>query len=243
MKIVITTTLYNAEKYIGKCIESVKTQSFKNFKMVITDDMSTDNSREIVKELIKDDDRFLLIENSKKLYMPGNHLQVSKLEFVDDEDILVTLDGDDWLFGSDVLSRVFMYYFRTNFLMTFGQFIHYHSEGVYSPGFTQRPNDFTNIRKQPWTTSHLRTYKAKVFKKIYEFDLISPTGNFWETTGDLAVIYPMIEMVGEENIYFTNDINLVYNVETNLNDYKVDLNKQNTYANLIRNKKSYDRIF
>ena len=66
MKIVITTTLYNAEKYIGKCIESVKTQSFKNFKMVITDDMSTDNSREIVKELIKDDDRFLLIENSKK---------------------------------------------------------------------------------------------------------------------------------------------------------------------------------
>ena len=42
--------------------------------------------------------------------MPGNHLQVSKLEFVDDEDILVTLDGDDWLFGSDVLSRVFMYF-------------------------------------------------------------------------------------------------------------------------------------
>ena len=52
MKIVIMTTLYNAEKYIGRCIESVKIQSFKNFKMVITDDMSTDNSREIVKELI-----------------------------------------------------------------------------------------------------------------------------------------------------------------------------------------------
>ena len=59
--------------------------------------------------------------------------------------------------------------------------------------------------------------------------MISPTGNFGKLL-DLAVIYPMIEMVGEENIYFTNDINLVYNVETNLNDYKVDLNKQNTYA-------------
>ncbi len=243
MKIIITTTLYNAEKYIGRCVESVKSQTFKNFKMVITDDMSTDRSREIVKELIKDDDRFVLIENSKKLYMPGNHLQVSKLNFVDDEDILVTLDGDDWFFDSNVLSRVFGYYFRTNYLMTFGQFIHYHSEGSYSSGFTQRPNNFINIRNQPWTTSHLRTYKVKVFKKINENDLIGPTGKFWETTGDLAVIFPMIEMVGEENIYFTNDINLVYNVETNLNDYKVDLNKQNTYANLIRSKTRYTRIF
>ena len=243
MKIVITTTLFNSEKYIGKCIESVKSQTFKNFKMVITDDMSTDNSREVVKTLIENDDRFLLIENTKKLYMPGNHLQVSKLNFVDDEDILVTLDGDDWFPDSDVLSRIFMYYFRTNILMSFGQFVHYHGEGKYSSGFTQKPNSFIDIRNLPWTTSHLRTYKAKVFKRIDENDLIGPTGNFWETAGDLAVIYPMIEMVGEENIHFTNDINLVYNIESNLNDYKVDLTRQTTYANLIRSKNSYARIF
>lgn len=243
MKIVIMTTLYNAEKYIGKCIESVKNQSFKNFKMVITDDMSTDNSREIVKELIKDDDRFLLIENKTKFYQPGNYWQITNLDFVEDEDILVTLDGDDWFPDSEVLIRVFMYYFRTNFLMTFGQFVHYHCEGKFSSGFTQRPNSFINIRNQPWTTSHLRTFKAKVFKKIDKNDLIGPTGNFWETTGDLAIIFPMIEMVGEENIYFTNDINLIYNIETSLNDYKVNSEKQKLYEQMIRAKKSYERIF
>lgn len=243
MKLVITTALYNSEKYIKRCIDSVKSQTYKNFKMVITDDMSTDRSCEIVKDNISGDDRFILIENKTKLYVPGNHFQVSKLDFVDDEDILVTLDGDDWFFDENVLSRVFSYYFRTNYLMSFGQFIHYHSEGNYSPGFTRQPNDLINIRTQPWTTSHLRTYKTKLFKNIQESDLISPTGNYWETTGDLAIIFPMIEMIGGENIYFTNDINLVYNVETNINDYKVDLNKQNLYANLIRSKDRYSRIF
>ena len=243
MKIIIMTTLYNAEKYISRCIESVKTQSFKNFKMVITNDLSTDNSSNIVKELIKDDDRFMLIENKTKFYQPGNYYQISKLPFIEDEDILVTLDGDDWFSSSDVLSRVFSYYFRTNYLMSFGQFIHYHSEGTYSPGFTRRPNSLTNIRKQPWTTSHLRTFKAKVFKAIKEEDLIAPTGNYWEVTGDQAIVFPMIEMVGEENIYFTNDVNLIYNVETSLNDYKVNTDRQKQYEQLIRNKEPYKRIF
>lgn len=108
MKLIIMTTLYNAEKYIGSCIESVKNQTYKNFKMVITDDMSTDNSREIVKELIKDDDRFLLIENQAKFYQPGNYWQISNLDFVEDEDILVTLDGDDFF----QIQMYFLEFFR-----------------------------------------------------------------------------------------------------------------------------------
>jgi glycosyltransferase involved in cell wall biosynthesis len=243
MKIIVMTTLYNAEKYIGRCIESVKSQTYRNFKMIIVDDLSTDNSSTIVKELIKDDDRFVFVSNVVKRYMPGNYYHSLQLQFVKDEDIVVNLDGDDWFSDSDVLSRVFSYYFRTNYLMSFGQFVHYHSEGNYSPGFTRRPNSFINIRQQAWTTSHLRTFKAKVFKAIKEEDLIGPTGNYWETTGDLAIIFPMIEMVDEENIYFTNDINLIYNVETSLNDYKVDGTKQNFYADLIRSKEPYKRIF
>lgn len=243
MKIIIMTTLYNAEKYIKKCIDSVKIQSYKNFKMVITDDMSNDNSVNIVKENIADDDRFILIENKTKFYQPGNYYQISKLLFVDDEDILVTLDGDDFFPDENVLSRVFSYYFRTNYLMSFGQFVHYHGHNQYSPGFTSRPNSFENLRSQPWTTSHLRTFKAKVFKQIKEEDLKAPTGNYWEVTGDQSIIFPMIEMVGLENVYFTNDINLVYNVETSLNDFKVNSDRQKFYEKLIRSKDKYPRIF
>ena len=242
MKLVIMTTLYNAEKYIQRCIETVRNQTFKNFLMVITDDMSNDSSKAIVKDLIKDDNRFILIENQTKFYQPGNYWQISRFPFVDDEDVLVTVDGDDFLPDQNVLGRVFGYYFRTNFLMTFGQFIHFHGGDKYSQGFTSAP-DFNILRGTTWTTSHLRTFKAKVFRKILEKDLKSPTGNFWEVTGDQAIIYPMLEMVGREHVYFTNDINYVYNVETELNDFKVNGSMQQEYSNLIRAKQRYPRLF
>ena len=41
--------LYNAEKYIGECLDSLLAQTFKNFEVVVVDDCSTDNSSAIVK--------------------------------------------------------------------------------------------------------------------------------------------------------------------------------------------------
>lgn len=243
MKIVIMTTCYNASKYIKRCIDSVKYQKYKNYIMVITDDMSTDNSVSVIKHEINGIDNIKLIENTKKMYQPGNYWVISHLPFVEPEDILVTLDGDDWFPNDMTLDRVVEYYEKTKCLMCFGQFIIYHSEGIYSNGFTTRPYDINNIRTQSWTTSHLRTFKAKVFNSIKEEDLLSPTNNYWEVTGDQAIIFPMIEMCGGDNIHFTNDINYVYNCETELNDYKVNGELQRQYENLIRNKEKYQRKF
>jgi len=50
---VILTTVYNCENYIDRCISSMMSQSFKDFKCYITDDLSTDNSTTIIKEKIK----------------------------------------------------------------------------------------------------------------------------------------------------------------------------------------------
>ena len=52
---IIVTTLYNAEKYIEKCIGSLMGQKLKNFTCYITDDLSTDNSIQITKNMIKND--------------------------------------------------------------------------------------------------------------------------------------------------------------------------------------------
>ena len=65
---IIITTFYNVEKYIQKCILSLKVQTFKDFKCYLIDDMSTDSTLELIKPLIKGDSRFELIVNSEKKY-------------------------------------------------------------------------------------------------------------------------------------------------------------------------------
>ncbi len=58
----IITPSYNSEKYIKETIESVLTQSYKNWEIIIVDDASSDNATQIVDEYVKKDSRVKLIK-------------------------------------------------------------------------------------------------------------------------------------------------------------------------------------
>lgn len=54
----IIVPCYNCEQTIEKCIKSIKNQSFKNFEVLLIDDGSTDNTSQIIKKNIQQDNRF-----------------------------------------------------------------------------------------------------------------------------------------------------------------------------------------
>lgn len=62
-KVSILVANYNNGKYFKDCYDSLIIQSYDNWEVVIVDDCSTDDSVEIIKELIKDDERFKLYQN------------------------------------------------------------------------------------------------------------------------------------------------------------------------------------
>jgi len=93
---VILTTSYNCEKFIEKSLFSIMSQRHKDFTCYITDDVSTDNTVNIVRETIKNDPRFILIENKTKFFQPGNYDQIITSRNIDGEEICVEVDGDDW---------------------------------------------------------------------------------------------------------------------------------------------------
>lgn len=236
----IVTTLYNAEHYIERCIGSIMGQKHREFKCYITDDMSTDLSVDKVKSMISGDDRFILIENKEKHYQPGNYDQVIRLNpNIKNDDIIVEVDGDDWLPDSKVLERVNKIYENKDVWIANGRF-KYANGGV---GFASPPKNIDNIRNETFTASHLRTWRAFLWRNIKQKDLKDENGEYWKVAGDLAFMFPMIEMAGQQHYKFMEDINYIYNSENPLNDHKVNLSSVNKIVLKIRNKPPYSKLF
>ena len=234
---IILTTTFNCEKFIERCLLSIMSQKFKDFTCYITDDMSTDKTVEIVKSTIKDDPRFILIENHCKFHQPGNYDQVIRFRATNGDEICVEVDGDDWLPNPNVLGNINQVYQDPNVWMTSGSFKYHDGR----PGFANPPTR-TDVRKQTFTLSHMRTWKAWLWKKIEIEDLKDENGNYWEVAGDLAFMFPMFEMCGLEHYRFLTEINYIYNESNPINDHKVNMNKVINTVNKIRNKKPYLKL-
>lgn len=60
-KVSIITPSYNCAEFIGETIDSIQSQTYGNWELLITDDCSTDNSREVIGRYAKDDERIKLL--------------------------------------------------------------------------------------------------------------------------------------------------------------------------------------
>ena len=237
---VILTGFYNAEKYIERSILSIMGQTYKDFTCYITHDMSTDSSVQKIKDLIKDDKRFILIdEYDKKLYQAGNFDRtIRNNPNISDNELLIEVDGDDWLPDSKVFERINNVYEDPNVWIANGSFKY--SDGT--PGFSSPQTNFDNLRQNRFTASHIRTWRAFLWRNIKEEDLRDENGNYWQWSGDLCFMYPMLEMSGSEHYRFMPEINYVYNGENPINEHKVDMTMVNDHATKIRNKTPYQKL-
>ncbi len=214
-------------------------QSFEDYKCYITDDMSTDASVSLVKAMIDGDDRFILIENQTKLYQGGNYDAVIRNNpDITDDEVIVEIDGDDWLPNANTLQLINDVYKDENVWITNGSFRY--SNGQF--GFSTKQKIDSNLRNVPMTCSHMRTWRAFLWREIRVEDLKNADGIYYPVTGDLSFMYPMLEMAGEEHYKFITDITYVYNGENPLNDHKVNMGSVNVIADEIRKKETYDKL-
>ena len=110
----IVVPVYNCEKWISKTITSIKSQTHEDFECCIINDMSTDNTADVIQDSIDLDRRFKFIDNTEKKYALKNIYDGIKFISSNDEDILTTVDGDDWLAHDHVLETVYNVYESTS---------------------------------------------------------------------------------------------------------------------------------
>ena len=61
----IIVPMYNAERYIKICVDSILDQTFQDFELIIVDDCSTDNSYKICNELYGNNEKVRLFRHEK----------------------------------------------------------------------------------------------------------------------------------------------------------------------------------
>lgn len=103
---------YNRATMLRRALESVLSQNYPNItKIVITDDGSTDNTKEIVEEYMLKDDRVVFIKNTKYRKGPAGNKNngLDYIEYVVKPDLFCFLDDDCELFPGAISKLVNIY--------------------------------------------------------------------------------------------------------------------------------------
>ena len=85
--------VYNVEKYLRQCLDSVLAQTYTKYEVLLIDDGSTDSSADICREYCKKDSRFKLYQKQNGGASSARNLGLENAS----GDYLFFLDSDDWI--------------------------------------------------------------------------------------------------------------------------------------------------
>ncbi|SIS44824.1 Glycosyl transferase family 2 [Kaistella chaponensis] len=93
MKISVIVPIFNVERYLRQCINSIVNQSYADLEIILVDDGSTDNSFQICKEASDNDSRIIAItqENAGVSAARNTGIKISSGDYI------TFVDSDDWL--------------------------------------------------------------------------------------------------------------------------------------------------
>lgn len=227
---------YNNEQWFEKNLGSVFSQNYSNFNVIYIDDNSQDGTVAGVTNYIaqhKLEDKVTLITNRSRMGQLANRYRAAHLS--DDDSVLVMLDGDDWFAHHNVLKLLNTIYSTKKIWLTYGQYQrwcshcqenplratekckHIHGKGR-SAQIPPKIMNNNSIRTHKWITTHLRTFKAWLFKQIPLRDL-HHRGRLFEVGTDIATMIPMVEMAGEHT-HFIDQVLYIYNRDNPVSCWK-----------------------
>jgi glycosyltransferase involved in cell wall biosynthesis len=224
------------------------------FQTIYVNDQSTDRTGALVDAYKEEhqltDNQLLVIHNEQRLGSGVGNIYNVVHKYIEDYNVVVCVDGDDFLAYSGVLKRLEKEYQDPAVWMTFGSFVAI-PEGIRFSNCTGYPEQVIKTRsfRYDYTVpSHVKTFRAKLFKQIKREDLINPeTGNFYTKAWDSAMLLPMFEMCahydGTNHSRFISDILYIYNNNNPLSDHRGDSrDEQLRLDRLIRKKPPYEPL-
>ncbi len=215
-KIIITS--YNNEKWTELCINSITSQTYSNYEVIFFNDGSTDRTLEIAKSCVKSNDKRFIWhnnnENQTKAYIFANLVD----KHINDKDIVLFLDGDDWLSSDEVLFTINQYYELNDPWVAYGGMVVWNgNENVIEPypqnsEFSIEIMKNRDYRKDMWRSSHVKTMRGFIWKSIDKTHFISnQDGKYILGPDDLVIMFDALEKCPPNKVIRFDFPTYVYN--------------------------------
>ena len=183
-KISVAISLHNAEGYLRTALLSIQNQDFKDIEIIMVDDCSIDNTVSLVKELMKEDPRITLYQNTENrggLYTKTKAILYAKGKYV------MILDQDDIFVQKDAFLTLYLEAEKNNLdilgfasicttpELKMGQYVHRYIETpiIYQPDVPKRMYDYIggNVKRVEdviWNYIYKTELFIKTIKQIDE---------------------------------------------------------------------------
>ena len=190
--IVVIIPSYKNQQWIEKNLTSVFKQQYKNYRVIYIDDCSPDRTYELAQQItakFNQNSRTTIIHNTERKGAMAN--LYNAIHSCANDEIVIQLDGDDWLAHDHVLAYINCIYANPNVWLTYGQFQDFpsgrigHLYSMHFPKHIIQSNTMRTYKNLPM--SHLRTCYAWLFKLIKVEDLMHES-KFYTMSWDKAML-------------------------------------------------------
>jgi len=165
-------------------------QDYDNWHMTILDDVSTDNTVEVIEQFIIKhgiEDKVTIKRRQEKYGEVRNTIVECKL--YDENSIVVRLDAGDWLTDLGCLNYLNMIYNQYDPAVVWTA----HRWSYTDTNISSNIDLNVSVYKQPWKSSHLKTFRARELAGINPKNFLDDNEDFIMIACDQAVFLPMME--------------------------------------------------
>ena len=243
----VIITVYNTEKYIKECVDSVINQTYKNLEILLVDDGSTDSSGSICDAYEKIDQRIVALHKENGGISDAKNFGIRNAN----GEFFCFVDSDDFI-SENLIEALFTSISTTNSDISFCNFVkffsgkknkigNYHSRNFYENRADAVKGLFTGeIRTSPW---------AKLFKRSIFNSILFPKGELAEDISTLYKVFCTINTISftKKAVYFyrQNTSGITHTKTIALfNFFKIvfpiiDLDVQKNFVNLQKYARGY----
>lgn len=201
--ITVVIPVYNVEKYLKKCVDSVEKQTYKNFEVILVDDGSTDSSGELCDALAKENDNIRVIHQENKGLGGARNTGIKSCN----TEYIMFLDSDDHI-HPELLERCVEAIKKNNCDILLFDSVEIYEDGkigtVRKADFKENeifmPEEIKSISKDP--TAWNKIYKTSLFK---DNGIYYPNKVWYEdlrTTPKLLVFAERVIKLESEPLYY-----------------------------------------